>query len=196
MNKHLLRKIIGLYKKSDQLLKSGKFGGGLWPIDPQVGQLLYQLIRTFGLRSGVEVGAGIGFSTAWLAAGFRDTGGNIVSLEYFFPKVDELEKNLMSLFTEQYNKIVQIVPSDHKKWIRNMGRRKFDFVFLDHRKGQYLETLQVLLPHLKNGAFICADNVVSHAKECRVYLEFVKNDSRFSSVTLQLAQGLEISRLL
>ena len=99
MDFRILRKIESLYKKSDQLLKSGRFGEGLWPLDPQVGQLLSTLIRSYGWKCGIEVGAGVGYSTIWLAEGFRQTSGKLLSLEYFFPKIDQLEKNLEGIFS-------------------------------------------------------------------------------------------------
>lgn len=196
MDFRILRKIESLYKKCDQFLKSGQFGEGLWPLDPRVGQLLMNIIRAYRLQNGIEVGAGIGFSTSWLGAGFQQMGGKLVSLEYFFPKVDQLEKNLKTVLGDEYDQIVQIVPSDFRKWLKNAGREKFDFVLLDHRKNEYLECLLSLIPRLKNGAFVFADNVTSHSRECAEYLRFVKNDKRFESVTLTVAQGLELSRYI
>jgi predicted O-methyltransferase YrrM len=196
MNSNFLRKIQILYKKSDKLLKSGEFGQGLWPLDPMVGQFLMTLIQTYQLRNGVEIGAGVGYSSGWLAAGFQSAKGNLVSLEYFFPKVRQWEKHMEYLFGKQFEQTVQIAPADFRKWIRHAGRRKIDFLFLDHRKNEYLESLKLFLPYLKQGAFICADNVTSHPKECQEYLEFVRTDSRFETVTLEMGQGLELTRYL
>lgn len=192
----MLRKIQSLYKKSDQLLASGQFGTGLWPVDPVVGHFLMQLIIQYGLKNGLEIGAGVGYSSGWLGAGFQVTGGKLTSLEYFLPKVHQWEKHMKYLFGSPFDGHVEIVPSDFRKWVKHLGRKKLDFVFLDHRKNEYLESLQALLPHLKKGAFVCADNVTSHPKECAEYLKFVRNDKRFESATLEMGQGLELSRYL
>jgi len=196
MDVKFLKKIRHLYEKSDQLLISGRFGEGLWPIDPFLGQFLQQLISTYGLKNGVEIGAGVGYSSGWLVSGLLETGGKLTSLEYFLPKVEQWENHMQCLFGDQFDKTVQIVPSDFRKWILHCGQRKFDFVFLDHRKNEYLESLQMLIPHLKRGAFICADNVVSHEKACQKYLDFVRTDKRFQSFCLPIAEGLEVSRYL
>ncbi|MGE3341001.1 MAG: O-methyltransferase [Candidatus Altimarinota bacterium] len=196
MNADLLLRLQRLYKKNEQLLKSGKFGQGLWPLDPFLGQFLAHLIVQHDLKHGVEIGAGVGYSSGWLGAGFLETGGKVTSLEYFLPKVKQWEWHVKSLFGTDYEKTVQIVPSDFRKWIRHVGRQKFDFVFLDHRKNEYLESLLVLLPHLKKGAFVCADNVLSHPQECAEYLKFVRGHKAFASVPLEIGQGLEISRFL
>jgi|CXWL01.1.fsa_nt_gi predicted O-methyltransferase YrrM len=197
MSQVFLRKLLRLYKKSDQLLKSGRFGEGLWPLDPAVGQLLHELIKTKKLTRGLEVGAGIGYSTIWFTAAFRETKGTIVSLEYFLPKVAELEKNLESFFGSDFDKIVQVVPTDIEKLIPKLSKRsKFDFIFFDQRKFDYLGHLKQLIPFLKKSAYIAADNVISHAHECQDYLKFVKSDSRFQSVTVELGQGLELTRYI
>src|SRR5690606_41561695 len=117
-------------------------------------------------------------------------------LEYVLPKVKQWEKHMKSLFGPDFEQIMQIAPTDFRKWINHLGAKKLDFVFLDHRKNEYLESLQVLLPHLRKGAFVCADNVVSHAKECQAYLDFVRKDLRFKAVTLEIGQGLELCRYL
>jgi len=195
----ILRKLLCLYKKSDQLLKSGRFGEGLWPLHPASGQFIHWLIRFHGLTRGLEVGAGIGFSTAWIVSALlsppcKGVEGSLVSLEYFLPKVKQWEKHMRLLFGEGYEKTVTMIPSSFELWLRNAGRKKFDFVFFDQRKEDYLAHLKLLLPRLKKGAFIVADNVISHAKFCQDYLDFVKKDRRFRSVTLDIGQGIEVSQ--
>lgn len=196
MDARFLKKLLRLYANSDVLLKSRRFGEGLWPLDPAVGQVLHTLIRTHGLSRGLEVGAGIGYSTAWFVEAFRATKGSLISLEYFLPKVAQWERHMNYIFSEQFEQVVQLIPSEFTKWLTKAGPGKFDFVFFDQRKMDYLPHLKLLLPKLKKGAFITADNVVSHAHECQDYLDFVKKDRRFESFTLQLGQGLEITRYL
>jgi len=187
---------MGMYNKVDQKLGTGLFGKGLWPVDQCVGQILYSIIKLYNLKSGLEVGAGVGYSTSFLVAGFLETAGSLVSCEYFLPKVKELESNLRKIYGIQYEQVVQIVPSDVRRLNMSVVKKKFDFVFFDQRKGDYLEHLKLILPNLKRGAFICADNVISHQIECYDFLNFVRNDTRFSTVTVKIGDGLEIVRLL
>ncbi len=196
VQKNFINQIESLYKKSEQLLSTGAFGSGLWPVDLELGQLMQWLIRSFQLKNGLEVGAGVGYSTAWLAEGFRYTGGYLTSFEYFLPKVEQWEVHMQQLFGADYHDVVGIVPADVTKWVQHAGRKKLDFVFFDQRKGDYLLHLKLLMPLLKTGAILCADNVSSHASACADYLDFVKNDQRFESMTLDRGAGLELSRFL
>lgn len=196
MDQNVLKKLLKLYKKSNQLLKTGKFGEGLWPLSPESGQFLYWLIRFFNLKSGLEVGAGVGYSSAWLTAGFQKTGGHVITFEYFLPKVEQWEKHMDQLFGKQYSKTITMIPSDLERGLIHLDRQKYDFVFFDQRKEDYARHLQLLLPFLKKGAFIAVDNAISHREFCQDYLNVVKNDRRFSSTTLQLGQGIELTRYL
>ena len=198
MQKTFLRKIENLYKKSDQLLATGKFGEGLWPLHAVTGEFLFYLIRFFKLRKGIEVGAGVGYSSAWFAAALKETRGHLLSFEYYLPKVKQWEVHMKNLFGQNFLDFVTMVPSEFEKSMGHLKRNRgfFDFVFFDQRKEDYFSHLKLLLPSLQKGCFIAADNVISHQGFCQEYLEFVKTDLRFMSVTLPIGQGLEISRVL
>lgn len=70
---------------------------------------------------------------------------------------------------------------------------KFDFVFIDAGKIDYIVYLKLFLGKLENNAIIVADNVISHNETVKEYLDFIKSDPRFDSMTLPLDAGLEIS---
>ena len=190
--------ILRMYAKEQDLLKTGRFGQGLWPVDMSIGQFMEYVIRFYGLKRGIEVGAGVGMSTGWLVSGFLVTGGKLTSFEYFPPKVEQWEKNFKKYLDvgAQNFEPVQLVPADMAKWLKHAGREKFDFVFFDQRKSNYFQHLQLILPKLKKGAIICADNVLSHPEPCQDYLDFVRTNKHFESVCLEIGAGLEVSRYL
>ena len=43
---------------------------------------------------------------------------------------------------------------------------------------------------IKQGSVLIVDNVISHAAEVKSFIEAVKNDERFMSMTLSLGAGL------
>ena len=143
------RKIECLYKNCEQLIGSGRFGKGLWPVDPGIGQFMYWLIRLNNLKYGLEVGAGVGISTAWLNEAFIVNRGKLISFEYFLPKVEQWERHMSALFGNEYESGVEMVPSEFGRWVKYAGKRRFDFVFFDQRKEHYLRHLKLILPKLK-----------------------------------------------
>jgi predicted O-methyltransferase YrrM len=194
MDKGRFRQLLRMLNGESDLLETGKFGQGLWPVDVEFGQMMYWLIKLRGLKRGIEVGAGVGYSTLWIAQALYENGGKLVTFEYFSPKIDQLERHLSRFFGNNYQKFIDIVPAEITRGIPHLGAEKFDFVFFDQRKSDYLPHLKKLLPKLKKGAYICADNVLSHEKASMPYLDFVRNSSQFKSQLIKGGAGLEMSR--
>ena len=83
----------------------------------------------------------------------------------------------------------------------------FDFVFIDAAKGHYLSYLQQVLPYLRQGSVILADDVLFYgqvygpcprrmrtiAKRMRQYLEFVQNTDQFQTTLYPEGDGLAVS---
>lgn len=58
---------------------------------------------------------------------------------------------------------------------------KFDLVFLDAVKDEYIAYLKSVEPRLHKGSVVVADNVKSHASEVTGYLDYVRNSGRYKS---------------
>jgi predicted O-methyltransferase YrrM len=107
-----------------------------------------------------------------------------------------------------FNDRVTLVPGDAADTIGQLTG-KFDFVFLDGPKGQYLAYLRLLLDKLAPDAVVVADNVLFrgmvNAEEnpphryrtlvirLREYLDFVSTDDRFTTTLLPDGDGVAIS---
>jgi predicted O-methyltransferase YrrM len=50
-------------------------------LEPETGELLALLVRATGAQRVLELGTSNGYSTLWLAAAVRDTGGTVTSVE-------------------------------------------------------------------------------------------------------------------
>ncbi|MGC1927946.1 MAG: hypothetical protein WA667_03155 [Candidatus Nitrosopolaris sp.] len=71
---------------------------------------------------------------------------------------------------------MEIIPKLHQK---------FDMVFLDATKEEYLKYLKLVEKNLKKGAVVVADNVGVFEKSMYNYLEYVRNSGWYKSKTLQ-----------
>ena len=69
----------------------------------------------------------------------------------------------------------------------------FDLVFLDADRPSYLTYLELVVPKLRAGGLLVADNVTSHASELQDYLARVKSHPRLFSVTVPIGNGEEIA---
>ena len=69
-----------------------------------------------------------------------------------------------------------------------------DLVLLDGWKDLYLPVLKLLVPKLKVGSVVMADNIFTFRKDLQPYVNYMQSgENGFESVTLHLADGFEYS---
>ncbi|MNL67146.1 O-methyltransferase [compost metagenome] len=86
---------------------------------------------------------------------------------------------------------------------------KFDLVFIDADKENYLNYFELMVPKMTKGGIILSDNVLWSGKvleplqkndvSTKVLLEYnlrLKNDPRVETVLLPIRDGLTVSRVL
>ena len=85
--------------------------------------------------------------------------------------------------------------------------RIYDLIYIDANKRDYCEYYEMVLPHLKSGGWILADNVLWDGKVCDEipsgdrqtqsilrFNEMVASDPRVENVILPIRDGLNIIR--
>ena len=86
---------------------------------------------------------------------------------------------------------------------------KFDFVFIDADKENYIHYFEMIVPKMNKGGIILSDNVLWSGKvlellqhndlSTKILLEYnqlLKNDPRVESVLLPIRDGLTVSRVI
>ena len=87
--------------------------------------------------------------------------------------------------------------------------KKFDLVFIDADKENYINYFQMIVPMMNKGGVILSDNVLwsgkvleevkANDKSTKILLEYnelLKNDPRVETVLLPIRDGLTVSRIL
>lgn len=149
----------------------------------------------------LEVGTFTGFSSLCLAQGLQE-GGKLHTIE-----VREEDARTARAYFQRSNlsdniilhtgNALDIIPELAETW---------DLAFIDADKTGYLEYYQLILPMVRTGGVILADNVLFHgqvltepvtgknAVAIRDFNEFVKNDDRVEQVILPIRDGLMLIR--
>jgi predicted O-methyltransferase YrrM len=161
------------------------------PVSRKQGEFLYLVARSLGASRIVEFGSSFGISTTYLAAAVKDNGGGAVIGSELEPnKVATARRNLEEAGLSE---LVEIREGDAQQTLQDPGGR-VDMVFLDGFKELYLPVLEMLTPHLRQGAVVLADNIFTFRQALAPYLSFVQNPANgFLSVTLFLGDGTEFS---
>lgn len=149
----------------------------------------------------LEIGTFTGFSALCLAKGLRE-GGNLHTIE-----LREEDAKMAKAYFDRSNFSKQIILHTGNALITIPRLQEiWDLVFIDADKTGYLEYYKLILPHVRSGGVILADNVLFHgevleepvkgknAKAISEFNEFVKNDTRVEHVLVPVRDGLMVIR--
>ena len=156
------------------------------------GQFLFAYVAPQTDCEVLEIGGSRGYSTIWLAAGVRNLGGRVLSLENDPAKIEAWRSNIDEAGLSDW---AELVEGDAFETLRRIDD-VFDVVFLDAEKEQYEALFAKARTKLEPGAVVIADNVLSHVEALGAYSQARQSDPTLESVTIPLDRGLEISVLL
>jgi predicted O-methyltransferase YrrM len=158
-------------------------------ITRDTGRLLWILVCATRATRILEVGTSNAFSTIWLADAARTTGGRVTTLEVNPDKIALARANLARAGVED---VVDILEGPASETLATLAG-PFDLVFLDADRPSYLTYLELVVPRLRTGGLLIADNVTSHASELTDYLGRVKSHPQLFTVTVPIGNGEEIA---
>jgi predicted O-methyltransferase YrrM len=161
-------------------------------VAPTTGQFLYALTAPHTDCEVLEIGGSRGYSTIWLAAGVRNFGGRVLSLEHDPKKCEAWRQNIADAGLDQWAELVDGDAFETLPAIDDV----FDIVFLDAEKEDYERLFQIARGKVEPGALFVADNVLSHADHLGAYSRGRQDDPTLESVTVPLDRGLELSVVL
>ena len=152
----------------------------------------------------LEIGTFTGYSAIALSKGM-DSGGQLTTLE-----VNEELESLIMEFVQKAGLAdkIKLIIGNALQLIPTLNDT-FDLVFIDADKENYLNYYELVLPKVRQGGFILADNVlwggkavqddVKLDKETRgikSFNSFIKSDERVEQMMLPLRDGLLLIRKL
>lgn len=168
---------------------------------PVQGMFLQMISRMIKPSAILEIGTFTGYSALCLAAGLQE-GGELHTIELR----EEDARTARSNFdrTNHSDQIIlhignalALIPTLQKQW---------DLVFIDADKPGYQSYYEAVLPQVRPGGYILADNVLFHGQVLEVpvkgknalaiqqFNETVQSDSRVENVLLTVRDGLMLIR--
>lgn len=166
---------------------------------PLQGKLLSFLSNMIAPQFVLELGTFTGYSALCLASGLAE-GGELHTIECREEDATVAQKNFSKSLR---NKQIHLHLGNAADWINKLDK-PWDLVFIDADKTAYINYYELLVPKMKAGAWLIADNVLFHgqviqeplkgknAKAIHAFNEWVAKDTRTEQILLPVRDGLMI----
>jgi len=161
-------------------------------VEPTTGRFLFSLVAPQTDCEVLEIGGSRGYSTLWLAAGVRQLGGRVLSLEHDPRKAEAWRANVAEAGLDEWAELLEGDAFEVLPRIEDV----FDVVFIDAEKDDYERLFELARGKVEPGGLFVADNVLSHPDPLAQYSAARQADPGLVSVTVPLDRGLELSVLL
>ena len=167
------------------------------------GRVLSMITKLINPKTILEIGTYTGYSALCMAEGLQEKG-----TLHTIDKNEELEE-LQHKYFEKSNYTDQI-----KQYVGNAIEiiptidEKFDLVFIDADKSNYINYFHLIIDKMNNGGIILSDNVLWSGKvveelnpkdiDTKVLLEYnqlLNSNDRIETVLLPIRDGLTVSRV-
>jgi predicted O-methyltransferase YrrM len=151
-------------------------------IGPIKGKIITGIIQKYKPRNILEVGTLYGYSAILMADTLNGANGKVITIEIDKPIADIARKNIADAGLADK---IDVIVGNALDVIPRLNS-KFDLLFLDAAKNEYLKYLELAQKgNLKEGSIIVADNVEISKSEMQDYLEHVRNSRGYRSKTIE-----------
>lgn len=198
-----LRKLVP--KKKDFLIKMETYAeeNHVPIVEPEVAQLIKVLLKSKQAKTILEIGTAIGYS-ALLMCDALDGKCHITTIER---REDMVQLASEFISDSKYKDSIKIIHGDANQVLDDISE-KFDLIFMDAAKGQYMEFFNKSMDLLNPGGIIIADNVlfrgmvasdklvnrrkITIVKRLREFLKYINEVEGFESAIIPIGDGVAL----
>ena len=154
----------------------------------------------------LELGTAVGYS-AILMSEYIDEKGQIITIENYDKRIPLAKENIKKAGREN---VIKLLEGDAMEIMPTLESNRFDFVFMDAAKAQYIHFLPEVLRLMKKDGVLITDNVLQEGdliqskyvvrrrdrtihKRMREYLEVVKNHPQLETSIVPICDGITMS---
>lgn len=157
-------------------------------------------------RKILEVGTAIGYSALLMA---EISEAEITTIEKYLPRIEIAKKNIES---SDFKRRITLLEGDATQILKNLVERqeKYDFIFMDAAKAQYIRWLPLILELMEKDAILFSDNVLQEGEvagsryaicrrnrsiysHMREYLYQITHNKELVTSILSVSDGIAIS---
>lgn len=159
-------------------------------LEPIKAEFCHMMCRALRATRVVEVGTSFGVSTLYLADAVRANGGGVViGTEYEPAKAAQARANFEAAGVAD---LIDLREGDLRETLKVI-EGPVDFVLMDIWTEMAAPALELILPHLRPGAVVVADNTTQFRHAYRHFFDIVADPKNgLTTLTLPFDNGLEM----
>lgn len=168
-----------------------------WNLDRECALFLNSLIKIRNAKNVLEIGTSNGYSGIWILKALEYTKGKFTTIEFWEKRQSIARKNFNLCvpnldFDAKIGSAV-VVLEDILDEIKTNKREKFDFVFIDANKKEYVKYFELIDNMVEKNGVILADNILSHYEKTKDYIEGLFKNPCYQSQILEIGAGMMLS---
>jgi len=162
---------------------------GAASVPTEDGRILRLLAESINAKRVVEVGTSVGYSTIWMCLALRGTDGTLTTFEI---DADHAARARSNLQRAGVTDLVTLIEGDAHENVKRI-KDPIDLLFLDADKEGYLDYLEKLLPLVRRGGLVVAQNMNEHQADPR-YVKAITTNPDLETVFLNMeTSGIGVS---
>ena len=186
-------------KTTENILKElEKTRTDFWNLDRQSANFLNTLIKINNSKNVLEIGTSNGYSGIWILKALKETSGKLTTIEFWEKRQSVARKNFETccpdVKVEPKIGSAIVILEDLLDDIQKGKREKFDFIFIDANKKEYISYFNLIDKMITKNGIILADNILSHYEKVQDYVENLFERKDYQSQILDLGTGMMLSR--
>lgn len=172
----------------------------------ETAEFLLEFLKDKNFANILEIGTAVGYSGILFLQ--NQPKANLITIDIDGDIQKVAKQNFENFHLENR---VKLLNGDAKEVIRSLNQ-KFDLIFLDGPKGQYIKYLPYLKTLLNKDGYLVADNILFHGKvraegfvphkhrtivvNLRKFIEALQNDENLITEIYEIGDGISISKML
>ena len=169
-----------------------------WNLDRESANFLNTLVKINNSKNVLEIGTSNGYSGIWILKALGETKGKLTTLEFWEKRQSVARKNFEICcpdvkFEAKIGSAI-VTLEDMLDEIKANKRARFDFVFIDANKKEYIKYFELVNDMLAENGIIVADNILSHYEKVQDYVESLFKNENYQSQILTIGTGMMLSR--
>lgn len=166
---------------------------------------LTQYIKENNIKNILEIGSAIGYSAIMMSLVNKSV--HVTTVERDLERYNEAVKNINEFNLNNQIKIYNIDAFDFET------SDKYDLIFIDAAKSQYIKFFEKFSSNLNNGGVIITDNLSFHGMvedpsktnnrntrqlvgKIRKYIDYLKNNQEYTTKFIDIGDGIAITKKL